>query len=80
MERVNLADAKTHLSALVDRVGDGETVEILKRGKPVARLVPVEKPKKAIDFDALKAMTDKMTYQEVGAAEFMRWMRDTNRY
>lgn len=80
MERVNLADAKTHLSALVDRVGDGETVEILKRGKPVARLVPIVAPKKPIDVAALKALTDRMPYQEVGAGEFIRQMRDNARY
>ena len=31
--------AKTHLSALLDRVAEGEEVVITKHGKPVARLV-----------------------------------------
>jgi len=32
--------AKTHLSALLDKVSQGREVVITRRGKPVARLVP----------------------------------------
>lgn len=35
-------EAKTHLARLLDRVAGGETVTITRRGRPVARLVPVE--------------------------------------
>ena len=41
MTRTNLAEAKAHLSELVTR---GETVEIMRRGKIVARVVPAERP------------------------------------
>jgi prevent-host-death family protein len=41
---VNVHEAKTHLSRLLDRVAAGEEVTIAKAGKPVARLVPVAKP------------------------------------
>lgn len=34
-------EAKTHLPALLERVGRGETITITKHGRPVARLVPV---------------------------------------
>jgi prevent-host-death family protein len=37
---VNLHEAKTHLSRLVDRAAAGEEVIIGRAGKPVARLVP----------------------------------------
>lgn len=80
MERVNLADAKTHLSALVDRVGDGETVEILKRGKPVARLVPITPEKKPLDLALLRALTKDMPEQTEPAGTFMRRLRDEARY
>lgn len=40
---VNLYDAKTHLSRLVDRAADGEEIVIAKAGKPRARLVPLAK-------------------------------------
>jgi prevent-host-death family protein len=38
---VNIYDAKTRLSELVDRAAAGEEIIIAKAGKPVARLVPM---------------------------------------
>ncbi|MBO0705080.1 MAG: type II toxin-antitoxin system Phd/YefM family antitoxin [Candidatus Dormibacteraeota bacterium] len=40
MNVVNIHEAKTHLSRLLDRVAAGEEITIGKAGKPVARLVP----------------------------------------
>jgi prevent-host-death family protein len=40
-KHVNIYDAKTHLSELVDRAGSGEEIVIAKAGQPVARLVPL---------------------------------------
>ena len=37
---VGAYEAKTHLSALLDRVERGETLTITRNGRPVARLVP----------------------------------------
>ena len=42
MKRVNIHEAKTHLSALLARVEAGEEVIIAKAGRPIARLVPAE--------------------------------------
>jgi len=43
---VNVHEAKTHLSRLLERVAAGEEVIIGKAGRPVARLVPyVEDPR-----------------------------------
>lgn len=42
MIEVGAFEAKTHLSALLDKVSRGEEVVIKKRGKAVARLVPAE--------------------------------------
>jgi prevent-host-death family protein len=39
---VNIHDAKTQFSRLVDRAAAGETIIIAKAGTPVARLVPLE--------------------------------------
>ena len=44
-ETVDTYSAKTHLSRLLARVEAGEEVVITRRGKPIARLVPVEAPK-----------------------------------
>ncbi|MBK8909524.1 MAG: type II toxin-antitoxin system Phd/YefM family antitoxin [Rhodospirillales bacterium] len=40
MITVGAFEAKTHFSALLDRVARGEQVVITKHGKPIARLVP----------------------------------------
>ncbi len=40
MQQVQIAEAKAHLSALIERVEAGEEVVIARRGKPVARLIP----------------------------------------
>ncbi len=42
MDTVGAYEAKTHLARLLDRVAGGETVTITRRGRPVARMVPVE--------------------------------------
>ena len=50
---VNIHEAKTHLSRLLQRVAAGEEVTIARAGVPVARLVAVErKPNlRPLDFD-----------------------------
>ena len=45
---VNIHEAKTHLSRLLQRVAAGEEVTIARAGVPVARLVPVEPKKQKI--------------------------------
>ena len=42
MTIVNIHEAKTHLSRLVERAANGETVIIAKAGKPMAKIVPLE--------------------------------------
>ena len=41
MESVGSFEAKTHLSQLLDRVAQGESIAITRHGEPVALLVPV---------------------------------------
>lgn len=45
MQMVNLHAAKTHLSRLVDQAAAGEEIVIAKAGKPVAKLVPLDRPR-----------------------------------
>jgi prevent-host-death family protein len=42
MTTVNVHQAKTHLSRLLERVAAGEEVVIARAGRPVARLVPID--------------------------------------
>jgi prevent-host-death family protein len=51
MKTVNIHEAKTHLSRLLEGVGQGESFIIAKSGKPVAKVVPIsEKPPQCIGF------------------------------
>lgn len=45
-DTVNLYDAKTNLSKLVDRAAAGEEIVIAKAGKPKAKLVPYQPARK----------------------------------
>jgi prevent-host-death family protein len=42
MQTVNIHDAKTHFSRLVDAAANGEEIIIAKAGKPAARLGPIQ--------------------------------------
>jgi prevent-host-death family protein len=50
MTKVNMLEAKTNLSKLVEAVETGKETEIIlaRNGKPVARIVPIEVPNRII--------------------------------
>ena len=54
MPIVNIYEAKTRLSKLVELAASGEDVIIGRAGKPVARLTCLRSPKRSIRFGALK--------------------------
>ena len=80
MDAISLADAKAHLSELVDRVEAGDSIDITRRGKPVARLTAVARPRRRVDAALLRALTATMPPQPEGAADLVRSMRDSDRY
>ncbi len=47
MRRVNIHQAKTHLSRLVEEAARGEPFVIAKAGKPIVKVVPLEEGEKA---------------------------------
>ena len=51
---VNIHEAKTHFSKLLERVALGEEVIIAKAGAPVAKLVPFDPQPKARVFGSAK--------------------------
>ena len=57
MKSVNIHEAKTHLSRLVERVEAGEEIIIAKAGRPAARLVPIDAARKPVKTGGLKAPT-----------------------
>ena len=60
MEPVNIHQAKTHLSRLVEKVAAGAEVVIAKNGVPRAKLVPLDAPR-SLKFGVLKG---KIRYPE----------------
>ena len=46
MATVNIHDAKTHLSRLVEKAASGESFVIAKAGKPMVRVVALDAPSK----------------------------------
>jgi prevent-host-death family protein len=69
---VNLAEAKAHLCELVAVAAAGEPVCILRRGKPVALLVPAQGKRRRIEAARLRAVTETMPGQQEPAREFVR--------
>jgi prevent-host-death family protein len=80
VDSYSLADAKARLSELVHRVEAGETVEITRRGRTVAKVIPAERPAQPIDWAALGRLRARLPVQREGAGEFVRRRRDTDRY
>ena len=54
METVNIYDAKTRLSQLVDKAASGEDIVVSRNGKPLVRITRLDEPKRRIKFGLLK--------------------------
>jgi prevent-host-death family protein len=54
METVNIYDAKTRLSQLVDVAASGQDVVVSRNGKPLVRITRLAEPKRQIKFGLLK--------------------------
>ena len=54
MRIVNIFDAKTRLSKLIEEAAAGNDVVIARGGKPVARLTRLDSPKRKLRFGVLK--------------------------
>jgi prevent-host-death family protein len=52
--QLNLYDAKTRLSELVEAASQGETVVIAKAGRPLAKLGPVDAARKPVRLGLMK--------------------------
>jgi prevent-host-death family protein len=56
MKTATIADAESRLSALIDEVESGEQILIVRRGRPVARLVP--EPSAPDEWEAVRAWVE----------------------
>ena len=50
MRQLNVAEAKSHLSELIEAAERGEEVIIARKGSPAVRLVAIVKPKRRLGF------------------------------
>lgn len=81
METYSVADAKAQLSALLDRVEDGEEVLITRRGKVVARLMSERTRKKTGGgLPSLAAFRAQMPMSPISTEDFIRQLRENERY
>jgi prevent-host-death family protein len=76
MITVNLAQAKAHLSELLDKVQAGEELVITRRGHPVAHILPALRPRKPLPLQELAAFRATMPRLRRPSAELLREARD----
>ena len=74
MRKVNVREAKTHLSKLLDRAHAGEEIVIAKAGEPYARLMPLE-PRKTRTPGLLKGKLDPRFFEPLPDDELEAWER-----
>jgi prevent-host-death family protein len=73
---VTVHEAKTHLSRLLERVEAGEEIVIARGRTPVARLLPVERPRRTgRRFGALRGQVKvgKEFFEPLPERELRRW-------
>jgi prevent-host-death family protein len=78
MTVVNVRETRENLARLLDAVAAGEEVVIVRRGRPVARLVPAGASEVA--FRSRKALRESLPRARRPAAEDVRAGRDAERY
>jgi prevent-host-death family protein len=78
MSTFTLAEARAQLSRLISMVEAGEEVTITKRGRAVVKLVPIDPP--LHKMPSLAEHRAQMTPQAESAGEFMRKLRESDRY
>ena len=76
MDTVTVAQAKAHLSRVIDRVQAGSEITITRRGRPVATLQPVIKAKRAIDLTRIDAVRRQLPAAKRSALETIRAVRN----
>lgn len=76
MNTVSVAEAKAHLSELLNQVEAGEEIVITRRGQPIAHIRGVGKALKPIDFEEMDRFRESLPFSTVSSAELIRQMRD----
>ena len=76
MSEIEAAEAKNAFSALLDRVERGEEVVITRRGRAVARLVPMEGAKdRSRAREAARHIRELAKAMNLGSFDWEQWKR-----
>ncbi|MBM5811263.1 MAG: type II toxin-antitoxin system prevent-host-death family antitoxin [Gammaproteobacteria bacterium] len=75
MDSVTVAQAKARLSEILDEVLRGRQVTITRRGRPVATLQPLQRPRKPIDLSRIDAVRRRLPAAQTDALELVRTVR-----
>ena len=70
---ISAADANRHFSHLLRRVREGRTIVVTSHGRPVAKLVPIEK-RDEVAAGARAALLERL--RDAPAIDIGRWTRD----
>lgn len=76
MRTISLAEAKAHLSELLNRVEAGEEIIITRHGRPVARVSPAERPKEALALGRLARLRESVPPWRQPSTDIVRELRD----
>jgi prevent-host-death family protein len=71
---VSAFDAKTHLSRLLQEVQDGSSITITKRGKPVARLVPISEDRGKTTAEEILMQFDEIRKKSGGKVNIRKYI------
>ena len=77
MQKVNVKDARRNISRLLDEISAGEEIILLRRGKPVARMVQVENDEREpLRFPDRALFRSKLPPMKLSSASLIRDIRD----
>ena len=76
MHAMSLAQAKAHLSELINTVELGEEVVITRHGRPVARVLPAAPAKKVMPLQRLAKLRRQVPARQGSSADLLRELRD----
>ncbi len=79
MSSYNVAEAKAHLSEILEEVRSGQEVVLTKRGQPIARVIPIERTSSILgagehDDNINAAVLERDTWRKpMSGAEAKNW-------
>ncbi|MDE2881720.1 MAG: type II toxin-antitoxin system Phd/YefM family antitoxin [Acidobacteriota bacterium] len=73
MDQVNIHAAKTQFSKLIARVQNGEEILIAKAGRPVARLVPANRPVRRVPGTSRQFLTIREDFDDPLPPDIMKY-------